>query len=121
MAVIAGPIAIIAIIMSIFNSGILDTSDERVTNIKIEVAYSGSWEGVLYNNDEVQRVSGFTRKTLIVYRPIGEEWTVSFEAEKKDDSMSQLKVVIRLIDGTILGDAQTVEPFGKASITLALG
>jgi hypothetical protein len=42
MAVIVGPIAIIAIIVSILNTGILETSDERIENIKIEVSYWGS-------------------------------------------------------------------------------
>jgi hypothetical protein len=121
VAVIAGPIAIIAIIVSILNAGILETSDERIENIKIEVTYSGSWQGVLYNNDEVQRISGFTRKTIIVFRPNGDDWTLSFEAEKKDDTSSQLKVVVKLIDGTRLGEAQTVDPYGKVSVTLAIG
>ena len=61
-----------------------------------------------------------TRKTILVYRPIGEDWTLSFEAEKMDYTTSQLKVVIKLIDGTPLGEAQTVDPNGKVSITLAL-
>ncbi len=121
MAVIAGPIAIIAIIVSILNTGILETSDERVENIKIEVSYWGSWEGVLYTNDGLQRISGFTKKTIIVFRPDVEDWTISFEAEKKDDTMSQLKVKIKLIDGTTLGETQTVEPYCKVSITIVIG
>ena len=121
MAVIAGPIAVIAIIVTILNAGLLETPDDRIMNIKIEVTYSGSWEGVLYNNDEVQSVSGFTRKTIIVFRPNDEEWTLSFEAEKKDDSSNQLKAVVKLIDGTRLGESQTVDPYGKISLTLAIG
>jgi hypothetical protein len=121
VAVIAGPIAILAIIISILNAGILEPSEDAIENIKIEVTYSGSWKGVLYNNDEVQRISGFTRKTIIVFRPNGEDWTLSFEAEKKDGTASQLKVVIKLIDGTRLGEAQTVDPYGKVSVTLAIG
>ena len=121
MAVIAGPIALLAIIISILNTGFPDTSEDLVENVKIEVIYSGSWEGVLYNNEGVQEVSGFTRKTIIVFRPDGDEWSLSFEAEKKDDTTSQLKVVIKLIDGTPLGEAQTVDPYGKVSITLAIG
>jgi hypothetical protein len=120
MAVIAGPIAIIAIIVSILNTGILETSDERIENIKIEVSYWGSWEGVLYTNEGVQSISGFTKKTIIVFRPDVEDWTISFEAEKKDDSMSQLKIVIKLIDGTRLGEAQTIDPYGKVSINLVI-
>jgi len=76
---------------------------------------------VLYTNEGVQSISGFTKKTIIVFRPDVEDWTISFEAEKKDDSLSQLKIVIKLIDGTRLGEAQTIEPYGKASITLAIG
>ena len=121
MAVIAGPIVVIAIIVSVLNTGLLDTSDDSIENIKIEVIYSGSWEGVLYNNEEMQRVFGFTRKTIIVFRPDGVEWTLSFDAMKKDDSSSQLKVVVKLIDGTRLGEAQTVDPYGKVSLTLVIG
>ena len=121
MAVIAGPIAVIVIIISILNTGLLDTADDQIENIKIEITYSGSWEGVLYNNEEMQRVSGFTRKTIIVFRPDDEEWTLSFEAEKKDDSSSQLKAVVKLIDGTRLGETQTVDPYGKVSLTLVIG
>jgi hypothetical protein len=121
MAVIAGPIAVIAIIVTILNAGLLETPDDRIENIKIEVTYSGSWEGMLYNNDEVQSVSGFTRKTIIVFRPNDEEWTILFEAEKKDGSSNQLKAVVKLIDGTRLGESQTVDPYGKISLTLAIG
>ena len=121
VAVIAGPIAVIAIIVSILNAGILDTSDDRIENIKIEVTYPGSWEGVLYNNEDVQRVSGFARKTIIVFRPDDEEWTISFDAEKQDDSSNQLKAVVKLIDGTTLGESQTVDSYGKISLTQAIG
>ena len=120
MAVIAGPIAILAMLISILNTGILETSDDRIENIKIEVTYSGSWEGVLYNNEDAQSISGFTGKTILVFSPIEEDWTLSFEAEKKDDTTGQLKVVIKLIDGTRLGEAQTIDPYGKVSITLTI-
>ena len=119
--VIAGPLTLLTIIISILNTGILETSDDRIESIKIEVSYIGYWEGVLYNNEEVQRVSGFTRKTIIVFRPNGDDWPLSFEAEKKDDITSQLKVTVRLIDGTPLGSAQTIDPYGKVSITLDIG
>ena len=102
VAVLAGPVAVIALIVSIFNTGILDISEEQIENMKIEITYSGSWEGTLYNNEEVEKVTGFTRKTILVYRSYGDKWTVSFEAEKKDDSFNQLKVKLMLIDGTIL-------------------
>ena len=121
IAVIAGPITVIALIISMLNTGILDTPDDRIENIKIEVTYSGSWDGVLYSNEHVQRISGFTRKTIIVFRPDDDEWTISFEAEKEDGSSNQLKAVFKLIDGTRLGESQTIDPYGKISLTLTFG
>jgi len=117
IVVIAVPLVMIVTIVSILSSGVLDVSEDRVENIKIEVSSSGSWKGILYNNDEVQGISGFTKKTIIVFRPEGDEWTLRFEAEKKDDTMGQLKV----IDGTTLGETQTVEPYGKVSISMVIG
>ncbi len=121
IVVIAVPLVIIVTIVSILSSGVLDISEDGVENIKIEVSSSGSWEGILYNNEEVQSISGFTKKTIIVFRPDGDEWTISFEAEKKDDTMGQLKVKVKLIDGTTLGETQTVEPYGKVSISMVIG
>ena len=121
IVVIAVPLVIIVTIVSILSSGVLDISEDGVENIKIEVSSSGSWEGILYNNEEVQSISGFTKKTIIVFRPDGDEWTISFEAEKKDDTMGQLKVKVKLIDGTTLGETQTVEPHGKVSISIVIG
>jgi uncharacterized protein YxeA len=120
IVVIAAPLVIIMTIVTILSSGFLATSEDRVDNIKIEITYSGSWEAMLYNNEEIQSLTGFTKKTLIVYRPSGDEWTLSFEAEKKDDSTNQLKITIKLIDGTKLGEAQTVEPYGKVSISMVI-
>jgi uncharacterized protein YxeA len=120
LVVVAVPLVIIVTIVSILSSAFLETSDERTENIKIEVSYSGSWEGMLYTNEGVQSISGFTRKTIMVFRPDGDEWTISFEAEKKDDTMGQLKVKIKLIDGTTLGETQTVEPYGKVSISIVI-
>ena len=86
VAVIAGPIAIITILISLFSVNFVDISGDRIERIKIEVTYSGTWEGVLYSNEKVQMVSGFTSKTLVVIRPNDGEWAVSFEAEKIDSS-----------------------------------
>ena len=120
LVVVAVPLVIIVTIVSILSSAFLETSGERTENIKIEVSYSGSWEGMLYTNEMVQSISGFTKKTIMVFRPDGDEWTISFEAEKKDDTMGQLKVKIKLIDGTTLGETQTVEPYGKVSISIVI-
>ena len=121
MAVIAGPIAIITILISLFTVNFVDFSGDRIERIKIEVTYSSTWEGVLYSNEKVQMVSGFTGKTFVVLRPKDGEWAVSFEAEKIDSSSNQLKVVIELLNGTRLDEAQTIDPYGKVALALTIG
>jgi hypothetical protein len=121
VAVIVGPITIITILISLFNVSLHDISTNRIENIKIEVTYSGSWEGVLYSNEKVQMVSGFTSKTIVVYRPTDEQWTVSFEVEKIEDSRNQLKVVYKFMNGTRIDEAQTIDPYGKVVLTQTIG
>jgi len=120
LAVIAGPIAIFTIVLAFVNGNFVDLSGDQIGNIKIDVIYSSTWEGVLISNEKVQMVSGFTRKTIMVVRPEEGEWTVSFEAEKIDDSSNQLKVVIELINGTRLDEAQTIDPYGKVALALTI-
>jgi len=120
VAVIAGPIAIITILISLFSVNFVDISGDRIENIKIEITHSSNWEGVLISNEKVQMVSGFSSKTLVVIRPIDGKWSVSFEAEKIDSSSNQLKVVIELLNGTRLGEAQTIDPYGKVTLALTI-
>jgi hypothetical protein len=121
VAVIAGPLAIITIIASLLSANFVVTSGDRIERIKIIVTYPGNWEGVLYSNEKVQMISGFTSKTIIVLRPKNGVWAVSFEAEKIDDSSNQLKVVVELMNGKILDTAQTIDPYGKVSLALTIG
>ena len=116
---IAAPIVLVAIVATILNSGFLEQPD-RIENIKIEVIYPGPWESVLYNNEDMQRIEGFTKKTILIFRPSGSEWFLTFNAQKKDDSLSQLKVMVKTIDGEILGEATTNDQFGKIHISLEL-
>ena len=120
VAVIAGPIAIITILISLFSVNFVDISGDRIERIKIVVTYSGNWEGVLYSNEKVQMVSGFTSKTLVVIRPNDGKWSVSFEAEKIDSSSNQLKVGIELLNGTRLDEGQTIDPYGKVTLALTI-
>ncbi len=121
VAVIAGPVAIILIIVSLFSANFVVISEDRIERIKIVVTYSGTWEGVLYSNENVQMMSEFSGKIFIVLRPKDGEWVVSFEAEKIDDSSNQLKVVVELINGTRLDMAQTIDPYGKVTLGLTIG
>jgi len=47
LVVVAAQLVIIVTIVSILSSGFLETSDERIEKIKIEVTDSSSWKGML--------------------------------------------------------------------------
>jgi hypothetical protein len=121
VAVIAGPIAILTVLLSIFNIGPVDTHDDQIDRIVIRVTYSGAWEGVIYSNEKVQMVSGFVNKNFVVVKSNSGEWTVSFEAKKIGDSTNKMIVEFELLNGTRLDNAQTTDAYGKVSLSTTFG
>lgn len=98
IAVLAGPLLIITSVFSVLNSGFLKTPSQQI-KICIEVSYTGPWEGIIYNDDTTQQISGFSEKTINVIRPSAEKWILSFHAGKKDGSSNILMATIKLTDG----------------------
>ena len=121
VAVIAGPIAIFTVLLSIFNIEPINTSDDQIDRIVIRVTYSGAWEGVIYSNEKVQMVSGFVNKNFVVVKPNSGEWTISFEAKKIGDSTNKMIIEFELLNGTRLDTAHTTDPFGKVSLSTTFG
>lgn len=118
LATIAASILLFVIVLSTLSSGFLKTS--RTENVKIEVIYSGNWRGIIYNNEETVNMSGINRKAMIITRPFGENWNLTCCSEKMEDTSTQMKVVIRFINGTILKQAQTNEPYGKIVLSVEI-
>jgi len=102
IAVLAGPLLIITLVFAVLNSGFLETPSQQINKVSIEVSYTGPWEGIIYNDDTTQQVSGFCEKKISVIRPSAEKWILSFHAGKKDGTSNILRVTIKLTDGTIL-------------------
>jgi hypothetical protein len=119
LAVVAASIVILASVVSLMGMGLLEKSS-KVESVEIQVSFAGLWEGVIYNNEQAQRVSGFNEKTIVVFRPSPDEWNLTFTAEKRDDTANQLKVKIVNKGGDVLEQAQTVEPFGEINISIEI-
>ena len=114
------PVLIIAITFAIMNTGFLKVSSQQIKEVRIEVSYTGPWKGVIYSNGEAQRVSGFSDKTIRVYRPSSERWDLLFHCEKNDGSTNLLRVAIKSTDGTILNKGFTLEQYGKVEISVEI-
>jgi len=120
IAVLAGPLLIIILVFAVLNSGFLETPGQQITELSIEVSYTGPWEGIIYNDDATQQISGFSEKTINVIRPSSEKWILSFHAGKKDGSSNILRATIKLTDGTILKKAHTDEPYGEVQLSVEI-
>ena len=93
---------IITSVFAVPNSGFLETPDQQIKKGSIEVSYTGPWEGIIYNDDTTQQISGFSEKTINVIRPSAEKWNLSFHAGKVYGSSNILRATIKLADETVL-------------------
>jgi len=120
IAVMAGSLLIITSVFAVLNSGFLETPGQQIKEVSIEVSYAGPWEGIIYNDDVTQQISGFSEKTINVIRPSAEKWILSFHARKMDGSSNILRATIKLADGTILKKAYTAEPYGEVQLSVEI-
>jgi hypothetical protein len=85
--------------------------------VKVEVSYSGKWQGAVGDLDGIVSWSGDDPRTLTLARarPVG-IWIVSANAQKMDASSSILTISIVRMDGTVIKTASTNTAYGMAQI-----
>jgi hypothetical protein len=85
--------------------------------VKVEVSYSGKWQGAVGDLEGIVSWSGDDPRTLTLARarPVG-MWIVSANAQKMDDSSSILTISIVRMDGTVIKTASTNTAYGMAQI-----
>lgn len=115
-----GPAVIMLFAISIMNVGFLKSNEKPVKELVLEVSYTGPWKGKVFNNGDIQKVSGFSAKTIHVYRLSDGEWIVSFQVEKLDGSTNLLLATIRSTDGISLDKDFSIEPYGMVLLTVEI-
>jgi hypothetical protein len=85
--------------------------------VKVEVSYSGKWQGAVGDLASIVSWSGDDQRTLTLARtrPVG-IWIVSANAQKMDNSSSILTISIVRMDGTVIKTASTNTAYGMAQI-----
>jgi hypothetical protein len=104
---------------SLLLTGLLE-ADQKTNEVVLEVDYFEHWN-MTFSHDNIEASwSGMGRKEKLLVRPTGDAWVISVKAEKIDASSGKLGVRIKLLDGSILGEASTVLPYGKISLVVEI-
>lgn len=90
-----------------------------IDTVIVEINYFGNWNATITHGEELVK-SGFGRTEHVFSKPLADEWIISVRACKLDDSNQMLKIIVKLVDGTVLGTASTSEPFGHTSLFIEI-
>lgn len=90
-----------------------------IDTVIVEINYFGNWNATITHGEELVK-SGFGRTEHVFSKPLADEWIISVRACKLDDSIQMLKIIVKLVDGTVLGTASTSEPFGHTSLFIEI-
>lgn len=90
-----------------------------IDTVIVEINYFGNWNATITHGEELVK-SGFGRTEHVFSKPLADEWIISVRACKLDDSIQMLRIIVKLVDGTVLGTASTSESFGHTSLFIEI-
>jgi len=103
-----------AIIVIMFFSGFL--TDNKIDRVICEVEYPGSFNVTIKENGHDSKFTGFGKIQRVLVRPADGQWVISLSAVKTDSSTGILTAEIKFMDGTILSEDSTSQPFGEVYV-----
>lgn len=99
-------------------TGFLESDkDDRII---LEIEYYDKWEAVISDGTKNTTLSGYGKTQSVLLRPHDDVWTISVTVQKIDQSACILYARLKLMDGTILRQAATAEPYGKFHINIKI-
>jgi hypothetical protein len=114
---------VIAALTGLGTAGVLLTGfleSDKDDRIILEIEYYDKWEAVISDGNSNTTLSGYGRTQSVLLRPRGDVWTISATVRKIDQSACILYVRLKLMDGTVLRQSATAEPYGKAYINITI-
>lgn len=103
---------------AIMMTGLLENNE--VDEVVLEVDYFNNWNVTLSHDGTTESWSDMGRKETILVRPTSDTWVISVQAEKLDASSGYLRVRIKHLDGTVIGQEATNLPNGKISLVVEI-
>jgi len=103
---------------AIMMTGLLENNE--IDEVVLEVDYFNNWNVTLSHDGTTESWSDMGRKETILVRPTSDTWVISVQAEKLDASSGYLRVRIKHLDGTVIGQEATNIPNGKISLVVEI-
>ena len=103
---------------AIMMTGLLENNE--VDEVVLEVDYFYNWNVTLSHDGITESWSGMGRKETMLVRPTSDTWVISVHAEKLDASSGYLRVRVKHLDGTVIGQEATNLPNGKISLVVEI-
>ncbi len=103
---------------AIMLTGLLENNE--VDEVVLEVDYFNNWNVTLSHDGTTESWSDMGRKETILVRSTRDTWVISVRAEKLDASSGYLRVRVKHLDGTVIGQEATNLPHGKISLVVEI-
>ncbi len=103
---------------AIMMTGLLENNE--VDEVVLEVDYFNNWNVTLSHDSITESWSDMGRKETILVRSTSDTWVISVQAEKLDASSGYLRVRVKHLDGTMIGQEATNLPYGKTSLVVEI-
>ncbi len=103
---------------AIMMTGLLENNE--VDEVVLEVDYFNTWNVTLSHGSITESWSDMGRKETILVRSTSDTWVISVQAEKLDASSGYLRVRVKHLDGTVMGQGATNLPNGKISLVVEI-
>jgi len=108
---------ITAIAIAVNFTGILNNDENQYFYVIID--YYGNWNATVTYSDEIF-LKGLGKKEHLFVWPQDSEANVTITAVKLDNSLNQLIIRVKNMDGVSLGQASTSTPNGFVTLTVEL-
>ena len=119
MGVVISILGAVTVVGTLFFTGFIGDQND-IEQLILEVDYYNNWNMTVSENGSVKSLSGFGKMERLFVRPFDGKWVFIINASKLDDSLNNLSVRFKLVDGTILKHDSTTEPYGTVTLTLEI-
>lgn len=119
IGVVISVICAVVLVSTLMLTGVIG-GRKGIEDVVIEVDYFDSWNMTITVNSSVKSLSGFGKMEKVLMRSHGGRWVVSLSTRKLDGSSGNLRVRIKLRDGTVLQEGSTTAPFGTVNISMEI-
>lgn len=111
-------LGVVILASAIMLTGLLESND--VDEVVLEVDYFYNWNVTFSHNGITESWSDLGRKEMMLVRSTSNTWVISLRAEKLDASSGYLKVRVKHLDGTVIGQEATNLPNGQITLVVEI-